>query len=116
MRAGTRAALFVGMRNNIDDSSQAATLERVYRALERDSRVDVGAHPLSLLIADGTLVIEGEVADEDARERAVEIARSQRAVRRVVDRMVVKRRAVKRATSSSTSLRHLRPRLRMQAR
>jgi hypothetical protein len=121
----------VSMRNSVAEPSQAATLQRVYRALERDRQVDAGAHPMSLLISDGTLVIEGEVTDEDAKERAVEIARETVAVRRVVNRLVVmprvKRRTVKRmgakrmvakraSSSSSTSPRRLRPRLRRKAR
>ena len=98
---GTRSASESEMRIAVVEPSQAVTLERVYRAFERDRRVDARAHPLSLLIADGTLVIEGEVEDDDAKDRAVQIAREQPSVRRVVDRIT---------TSYGASLRRRRPR------
>lgn len=77
------------MRTALAQDEPRAVLERLRKTLERDRRVNARAHPLTLSLEDGTLVIEGEVADVPAKTRAVELAQRSPGVRRVVDRTVV---------------------------
>jgi osmotically-inducible protein OsmY len=77
------------MRTAPAQDEPGAVLERIRKTLERDRRVKARAHPLTLSLEDGTLVIDGEVADLPAKTRAVELARSFPEVQRVVDRMLI---------------------------
>jgi hypothetical protein len=69
--------------------ADASIVEDVWRALEADPHVDARAHPLTLAFEDGTLVMDGELADVAATTRAVELAQVFPEVRRVVDHLVV---------------------------
>jgi len=71
------------------ETTPASIIEHVWSAFERDPRIDVRAHPLTLALENGTLVIEGELADVAAKTHAVELAQVFPEVHRVVDRIVV---------------------------
>jgi BON domain len=70
-------------------ASSASVVERVWQTLERDPRIDTRAHPLVLAFDDGTLVVEGELADVAAKVQTLALAQELPEVRRVVDRLVV---------------------------
>jgi osmotically-inducible protein OsmY len=65
------------------------TISRVHAALEREPRVHIHRHPIRIASADGTVTLEGEVADVAAKKLALELAASVNGVRGVVDRLRV---------------------------
>ena len=65
------------------------TTSRVHAALEREPRVNLHRHPIRIASADGTVTLEGEVADVAAKRLALELAASVNGVRTVVDRLRV---------------------------
>lgn len=65
------------------------TTSRVHAALEREPRVNIHRHPIRIASADGTVTLEGEVADVAAKRLALELAASVNGVRTVVDRLRV---------------------------
>ncbi len=64
-------------------------LEAVRKALYSEARIDLAHHPIHLMLADGALVIEGEVADFAAKKLALERAAAVADVRGIVDRLRV---------------------------
>jgi osmotically-inducible protein OsmY len=65
------------------------TTSRVHAALEREPRVNLHRYPIRIASADGTVTLEGEVADVAAKKLALELAGSVSGVRAVVDRLRV---------------------------
>ncbi len=65
------------------------TIEAVRRALRSEARIDLPHHPIRLALAEGDLVIEGEVADVAAKKLALERAAAVADVRGIVDRLRV---------------------------
>jgi osmotically-inducible protein OsmY len=65
------------------------TTSQVHAALEREPRVNIHRHPIRIASADGTVTLEGEVADVAAKKLALELAASVNGVRTVVDRLRV---------------------------
>jgi osmotically-inducible protein OsmY len=65
------------------------TTSQVHAALEREPRVNLHRHPIRIASADGTVTLEGEVADVAAKKVALELAASVSGVRAVVDRLRV---------------------------
>jgi osmotically-inducible protein OsmY len=65
------------------------TTGQVHAALEREPRVNIHRHPIRIASADGTVTLEGEVADVAAKKLALELAGSVNGVRAVVDRLRV---------------------------
>jgi osmotically-inducible protein OsmY len=68
---------------------RGVTTSRVHAALEREPRVNIHRHPIRIASADGTVTLEGEVADVAAKKLALELAASVNGVRAVVDRLRV---------------------------
>jgi osmotically-inducible protein OsmY len=66
-----------------------AVRKHVHAALEREARINLHRHPVRIESADGTVTLEGEVADVAAKKLALELAGSVRGVRGVVDRLRV---------------------------
>jgi osmotically-inducible protein OsmY len=66
-----------------------AVRRQVHAALERESRVNLHRHPVRIESADGTVTLEGEVADVAAKQLALQLARAVQGVRSVVDRLRV---------------------------
>jgi osmotically-inducible protein OsmY len=66
-----------------------AVRKQVHAALERESRVNLHRHPVRIASADGTVTLEGEVADVAAKQLALQLARAVQGVRSVVDRLRV---------------------------
>jgi osmotically-inducible protein OsmY len=66
-----------------------AVRKQVHAALERESRVNLHRHPVRIESADGTVTLEGEVADGAAKQLALQLARAVQGVRSVVDRLRV---------------------------
>jgi osmotically-inducible protein OsmY len=66
-----------------------AVRKQVHAALERESRVNLHRHPVRIESADGTVTLEGEVADVAAKQLALQLARAVQGVRGVVDRLRV---------------------------
>lgn len=66
-----------------------AVRKHVHAALEREARINLHRHPVRIESADGTVTLEGEVADVAAKKLALELAASVRGVRGVVDRLRV---------------------------
>ena len=62
---------------------------QVHAALEREPRINIHRHPLKIVAADGTVTLEGEVADVAAKKLALALAASVRGVRGVIDRVRV---------------------------
>jgi osmotically-inducible protein OsmY len=62
---------------------------QVRAALEREPRINVHRFPLGIDAADGTVTLEGEVADVAAKKMALELAAAVPGVRGVVDRVRV---------------------------
>lgn len=62
---------------------------QVHAALEREPRVNIHRNPIRIGSVDGTVTLEGEVADVAAKKLALELAASVRGVRAVVDRLRV---------------------------
>src|SRR5687767_4274732 len=65
------------------------TTSHVHAALEREPRINIHRHPIRIASADGTVTLEGEVADVAAKKLALELAGQVRGVRAVVDRLRV---------------------------
>jgi len=65
------------------------TTSRVHAALEREPRIHIHRHPIRIDSVDGTVTLEGEVADVAAKKLALELAASVNGVRGVVDRLRV---------------------------
>jgi osmotically-inducible protein OsmY len=65
------------------------TTSQVHAALEREPRVNIHRHPIRIASADGTVTLEGEVADVAAKKLALELAAGVGGVRTVVDRLRV---------------------------
>ena len=65
------------------------TTRRVHAALEREPRIDIHHHPIRIDARDGTVTLEGEVADVAAKKLALEFAAAADGVRGVVDRLRV---------------------------
>jgi len=63
--------------------------KQVHAALERESRVNLHRHPVRIESANGTVTLEGEVADVAAKQLALQLARAVQGVRSVVDRLRV---------------------------
>jgi osmotically-inducible protein OsmY len=66
-----------------------AVRKQVHAALERERRINLHRHPVRVETADGTVTLEGEVADVAAKKLALELAGQVRGVRAVVDRLRV---------------------------
>jgi osmotically-inducible protein OsmY len=66
-----------------------AVRKQVHAALERESRVNLHRHPVRIESADGTVTLEGEVADVAAKQLALQLAGAVHGVRSVVDRLRV---------------------------
>ena len=66
-----------------------AVRKQVHAALERESRVNLHHHPVRIESADGTVTLEGEVADVAAKQLALQLAGAVQGVRSVVDRLRV---------------------------
>src|SRR5688572_33371311 len=66
-----------------------AVRKQVHAALERESRVNLHRHPVRIESADGTVTLEGEVADVAAKKLALGLAGAVQGVRSVVDRLRV---------------------------
>lgn len=62
---------------------------QVHAALEREPRINIHRHPLRIEAADGTVTLEGEVADIAAKKLALELAAAPNGVRGIVDRLRV---------------------------
>ena len=70
-------------------NSRGITTSQVHAALERERRVNIHRHPIRIASVDGTVTLEGEVADVAAKKLALELAGSVNGVRAVVDRLRV---------------------------
>jgi osmotically-inducible protein OsmY len=68
---------------------QIEVRKQVHAALEREARINLHRHRLKIDAADGTVTLEGEVADVAAKKLALEAAASVRGVRGIVDRLRV---------------------------
>jgi len=67
-----------------------AVRKQVHAALEREARINLHRHPIRIETADGTVTLEGEVADVAAKKLALGLAAAAQGVRGVVDRLRVK--------------------------
>jgi osmotically-inducible protein OsmY len=66
-----------------------AVRKQVHAALEREHRINLHRHPVKIESADGTVTLEGEVADVGAKRLALQLAASVQGVSNVVDRLKV---------------------------
>lgn len=66
-----------------------AVRKQVHAALEREARINLHRHPIRIDSADGTVTLEGEVADVAAKKLALGLASAAQGVREVVDRLRV---------------------------
>ena len=66
-----------------------AVRKQVHAALERESRINLHRHPIRIDAAEGTVTLEGEVADVAAKKLALGLAGAAQGVRAVVDRLRV---------------------------
>ena len=66
-----------------------AVRKQVHAALEREHRINLHRHPVKIESADGTVTLEGEVADVAAKRLALQLAASVHGVSNVVDRLRV---------------------------
>jgi osmotically-inducible protein OsmY len=66
-----------------------AVRKQVHAALERESRINLHRHPVRIESADGTVTLEGELADVAAKKLALQLAAAVQGVRKVVDRLHV---------------------------
>jgi osmotically-inducible protein OsmY len=66
-----------------------AVRKQVHAALEREHRINLHRHPVKIESADGTVTLEGEVADVAAKRLALQLAASVQGVSNVVDRLKV---------------------------
>jgi len=65
------------------------TTSQVHAALEREPRIHLHRHPIRIASNDGTVTLEGEVADVAAKKLALELAGAVHGVRSVIDRLRV---------------------------
>jgi osmotically-inducible protein OsmY len=65
------------------------TTSQVQAKLERERRINLHRHPIRIVSNDGTVTLEGEVADVAAKKLALELAGAVQGVRAVVDRLRV---------------------------
>jgi osmotically-inducible protein OsmY len=63
--------------------------KRIHALLERERRINLHRHPISIRNADGVAVLEGEVGDIAAKKLALELAAAVPGVSGVVDRLRV---------------------------
>jgi osmotically-inducible protein OsmY len=68
---------------------RGSTTSQVHAALEREPRIHLHRHPIRIASNDGTVTLEGEVADVAAKKLALELAGAVQGVRSVVDRLRV---------------------------
>ena len=66
-----------------------AVRKQVHAALEREARINLHRHPIRIESVDGTVTLEGEVADVAAKKLALQLASAAQGVRQVVDRLRV---------------------------
>jgi osmotically-inducible protein OsmY len=66
-----------------------AITRQVHALLERESRINLHRHPISISNAGGVVVLQGEVADVGAKKRALGLAASVAGVDGIVDRLRV---------------------------
>ena len=64
-----------------------AVRRHVHAALVRETRINLHHNPIRIEAADGTVTLEGEVADVAAKKLAVQLAAAVDGVRAVVDRL-----------------------------
>src|SRR5918996_5598350 len=84
-----RAALRPNQPKGGRMNRRGITASQVHAALEREPRINIHRHPLKIVAADGTVTLEGEVADVAAKKLALALAASVRGVRGIVDRLRV---------------------------
>ena len=65
------------------------TTRKIHAALEREPRINIHRHPIRIDSKDGSVTLEGEVADVAAKKLALEAAAAAEGVRGVVDRLRV---------------------------
>jgi len=68
-------------------TQKGSTSSHVHAALEREPRINIHRHPIHIAAADGTVTLEGEVADVAAKRLALQLAGAVQGVRNVVDRL-----------------------------
>ena len=66
-----------------------AVRKQVHAALERESRINLHRHPVRIESADGTVTLEGELADVAAKKLALQLAAAVQGVHGVVDHLRV---------------------------
>jgi osmotically-inducible protein OsmY len=66
-----------------------AVRRQVHAALERERRINLHRHPVRIEAADGSITLEGELADVAAKKLALQLAAAVNGVREVVDRLRV---------------------------
>ena len=66
-----------------------AVRKQVHAALERESRINLHRYPVRIESTDGTVTLQGEVADIAAKQLALQLAGAVQGVRQVVDRLHV---------------------------
>jgi osmotically-inducible protein OsmY len=66
-----------------------AVRKQVHAALERESRINLHRHPVRIDTLDGTVTLEGEVADVAAKKLALQLAGAVQGVQGVVDKLRV---------------------------
>jgi osmotically-inducible protein OsmY len=66
-----------------------AVRKQVHAALEREARINLHRHPVRIASAEGTVTLEGELADVTAKQLALQLAGAVQGVKQVVDRLRV---------------------------
>jgi osmotically-inducible protein OsmY len=66
-----------------------AVRKQVHAALERESRIKLHRYPVRIESTDGTVTLQGELADVAAKRLALQLAGAVQGVKRVVDRLSV---------------------------
>jgi osmotically-inducible protein OsmY len=62
-------------------------IKEIRRALEHEPRIELHRRPLKIGVADGAVILDGEVADVAAKKLALELAGAVEGVRGVIDRL-----------------------------
>jgi osmotically-inducible protein OsmY len=62
-------------------------IKEIHRALEHEPRIELHRRPVKISVADGAVILDGEVADVAAKKLALELAGAVEGVRGVVDRL-----------------------------
>lgn len=65
------------------------TIERIRAALEKDPRINLHRHPITVAFAGGDLVLTGELEDIAVKKRALELAAARAPKTSIVDRLRV---------------------------